>query len=72
LGFPFFYLGSLDDNCRQKRQKQWWRTTQNGEEGIEFSMEQICNKIKKNGKIVVTSLPQWCFFSCIHCVQDIP
>jgi hypothetical protein len=45
--------------------------TQNGE-GTEFSMEQICNKIKKNGKIMVSSLPQWCFFSCIRCVQDIP
>ncbi len=55
-------MGSTDDNWRQRRQKQWWRTTPNGEEGSEFSMEQICNKIKKNGKILVTSLPKWCFF----------
>jgi len=71
LVFPFLILGSLDDNCSQRRQKQWWKTTQNGE-GTKFSMEQICNKIKKNGKIMVSSLPQWCFFSCIRCVQDIP
>jgi hypothetical protein len=53
-------LGSLDDNYKQKRQKQWWRITQNGEEGTKFlngtNLQQNKEKWQDSGYVPTTML----------------